>query len=568
MVCAKFGMLFAVVFLIAGCAQGTVFYPPQCASICANGDFIDHLPLETGPTKNVDNRAYIWSIMTLIQTQVNLKILSPPGVARIAGIMGSCLYEAVSLLDRYSPEVKTYGVLNYGLNRDVFLRDVLDGAGFWALRRMFGDRDSFADVYWQYENFAGRKIDNAIELMEEYAELPKIWVEHNMRSRGFSRVAVAAAGAAACERVIQRYTSDGYTPIGTFEGSPEPTGYEAYNIPQSLAGITDCDNEILDANRWQPLCIPEGPEGFGTADCKPQTFLCPWAGQYTRFALKDGDETTGDTLVGPPPRFGSAEYTEQWEEVLEYSATLDDAYKIIAEYWADGPDTTFPPGHAFKIAADAAISENLSVEETARLLYIVGNAVYDAGIASWSTKTTFDFIRPLQMIQCGARGQERIAWRGPYQGVGVMNVSEWRPYQASNFVTPPFAAYTSGHSTFSAAASEAMRLFFSSDEYKGPKCDIVREGESLFEPRSDAIPGVSDRPNRGIDSPGYVPAEDVVLCWETFTDASDQAGISRLYGGIHIKADDTSGQLVGRAIGRAVYDKVTREHQPMKYFLG
>lgn len=568
-VSAKLVYVLAVLSVIAGSAQGTVYYPPQCSSICSNGDFIEPLPVETGPTKNLDNRAYVWSIMALIQTQVNLGILSPPGVARIAGIMGACLYEAATLIDRFSLTRFGHGFLTYGLNREAFLRDALDGAGFWALRRMFGDQESFADVYWQYENFSGMRMDDCVEVMEEYMDLPESWIEYNVRSYGFNRIAVVAAGAAVCERVIQKYTADGFTPVGSLGDQPEPTGYQAYNIPQRLAGITDCDNEILDPNRWQPLCIPEGTEGFGTTDCTPQTFLYPWAGRFTRFALEEGDETNGDTLVGPPPRFGSEEYTEQWQEVLEYSATLDDAQKIIAEYWADGPDTTFPPGHCFKIAADAAITENLSVEDTARLLFIVGNAVYDAGIASWSTKTTYDLIRPLQMIQCGAyRGQERVAWKGPYQGVGLTNISEWRPYQASNFVTPPFAAYTSGHSTFSAAAAEAMRLFFSGDNYKGPACDRVREGESLFEPRSDAIPGVSDQPNTGPNSQGYVPADDVVLCWETFTDAADQAGISRLYGGIHIRADDISGQAVGRAVGRAVYDKVTSMYQSSKYFYG
>ena len=147
---------------------------------------------------------------------------------------------------------------------------------------------------------------------------------------------------------------------------------------------------------------------------------------------------------------------------------------------------------------------------------------------------------------------------GPYLGVGTINVSEWRPYQASTFVTPGFSAYVSGHSTFSAAGSEAMRLFFGDDRYRGPSCDRIRRGESLFEPRSSARPGLSDRPNTGPGTSGYVPAEDVVLCWSTFTDASDQSGISRLYGGIHIKADDTAGQELGRRIGRGVFEKARR----------
>ena len=86
---------------------------------------------------------------------------------------------------------------------------------------------------------------------------------------------------------------------------------------------------------------------------------------------------------------------------VRFSANLDDVDKIIAEYWADGPDSTAPPGHFFKIAADAALREKLDISEAARLLFLVGSAVYDAGIACWRTKTTFDLVRPLQMIQCG-----------------------------------------------------------------------------------------------------------------------------------------------------------------------
>lgn len=141
-----------------------------------------------------------------------------------------------------------------------------------------------------------------------------------------------------------------------------------------------------------------------------------------------------------------------------------------------------------------------------------------------------------------------------------MNASEWRPYQAYHFVTPPFSAYTSGHSTFSAAAAEVMRLFFGSDRYRGPSCSIVREGESLFEPKSDEKPGVTDIPNTGPGSAGYCPGQDVVLCWKTYSEAADQAGTSRLMGGIHIKADDEAGRILGRSIGAKVFLKAKRRY--------
>lgn len=87
------------------------------------------------------------------------------------------------------------------------------------------------------------------------------------------------------------------------------------------------------------------------------------------------------------------------------SGSLGDVEKTIVEYWLDGPDKLTPAGHAFRIAADAALAENLSVSETARLLFLVGNALYDSGITSRRTKPTFDYARPISMIQCGAAGQ-------------------------------------------------------------------------------------------------------------------------------------------------------------------
>lgn len=553
----------ALLVLWAGFAQCVVYYPPTCAQLCGEGDFIPKLPLEHGPVADAENGAYAWAVEALIQTKLNFANLSPPAVGRVTAVVGSCLYEAAALSEEY------YGTsLDYSFkfpeagNADV-IRHTLDGAGFWAVYTIFGQSEYFPRVLKHYTAFSGRDIEDLIPAMEAAAKLPLTDVEASIGYYSIDRPTAVAAGAAVCQRVIEKYTADGFTASGALrDGYDDPTHYHPVNIPQYLAGITDCDNEMLDMNRWQPLCIPHTPYDFGTPNCDPQEFLYPWAGRYTPFAIGHGDEDTGYGLVDPPPSFGTYEYQEQWEEVLEYSASLNDAQKIIAEYWADGPDTTMPAGHLWKIAADAAYDRGLSASETARLLFIVGNAVYDAGIASWRTKTSYDFIRPLQMIQCEARNEIRHAWQGPYQGVGYMNISEWRPYQAADFVTPPFAAYTSGHSTFSAAASEALRLFFEDDAYVGPFCDVVLEGESLFEPYSEDYPGLSDHPNSGPFSTGYVPADDVVLCWETFTDASDQSGISRLYGGIHIKADDDSGQELGRSVGRAVFKKANDLYAP------
>eukprot|EP00210_Caulerpa_lentillifera_P002700 g2580.t1 len=539
-----------LLFALALCVSGVLYVPSSCSAQCTNPEnFISRLPRNEGPAAFGYNRAYAWAIVALIQIKESFRVLSPPGAARITAIVGTCLYEAAALTEQsYTSSVGTTNKFGGEVTEEI-RSAALDGAGYWALRRLFSDRPSFGRVLSQYQNFAGTSLSPLIPTIEAAVNLPPLTLALETESE-VDTTSALRAGAAACERVLEYYTADGFSPRGDINGGPDPTSYQPRNAPQVRAGITDCDAELRNPSAWQPLCVPTSNDGFGTTQCNVQTFLFPWAGRYTTFALRQGSEDTGNTLAGPPPRSGSARFAAQAEEVLSFSANLGDREKIISEYWEDGPDTVTPPGHHWKIAADAAIGEGLTQTDTARLLFVVGNAVYDAGIASWRTKFTFDSSRPLQMIQCGeSRGQIRQAWLGLYNGVGEKNISEWRPYQSPTSLSPPFAGYTSGHSTFSAAATQAMRLFFGSDNYRGPSCDRVREGQSRFEPRSGVLPGVSDVPNTGPGTPGYSPAEDVVLCWNTFTDTSDQSGLSRLFGGIHIRADDDVGQTLGRSVG-------------------
>jgi hypothetical protein len=58
--------------------------------------------------------------------------------------------------------------------------------------------------------------------------------------------------------------------------------------------------------------------------------------------------------------------------------------------------------------------------------------------------------------------------------------------------------------------------------------------------------------------PGSVPAKDVVLSWKNLLDASEQAGMSRRYGGIHFYSGDKHGRANGASVGYWVYDKATR----------
>ena len=105
-----------------------------------------------------------------------------------------------------------------------------------------------------------------------------------------------------------------------------------------------------------------------------------------------------------------------------------------------------------------------------------------------------------------------------------MDGSEWLPYQASTFPTPPFAEYSSGHSTFSAAGAEILRRFTRSDRLGASA--TFSAGSSKFEA-------------------GAVPATDLTLHWQTLSDAANQAGLSRRYGGIHFEQADLDARAAG-----------------------
>ncbi len=143
-------------------------------------------------------------------------------------------------------------------------------------------------------------------------------------------------------------------------------------------------------------------------------------------------------------------------------------------------------------------------------------------------------------------------------GVGMINGSHWKPYQYDYFLTPPFAEYVSGHSTFSNSSATVLALFFKSDAMG--LSFTVKEGESLFEPKITVgnpgyIAGVTDVPNTGPETVGYVPATDITVHHATFSDAAYESGISRLFGGIHFTSSNMEGLKMGAKIGQIVYKK-------------
>jgi hypothetical protein len=126
--------------------------------------------------------------------------------------------------------------------------------------------------------------------------------------------------------------------------------------------------------------------------------------------------------------------------------------------------------------------------------------------------------------------------------VAWIRAIEWLPYQRETFVTPPFASYISGHSTFSRAAAELLTRFTGASYFPGGL-------------------GTFTAPQHTFLAFEIGPTQPVELQWARFDDAADQAGISRLFGGIHVRADDLAGRRAGAAIGAAAFAKA-RSYYP------
>ena len=217
-------------------------------------------------------------------------------------------------------------------------------------------------------------------------------------------------------------------------------------------------------------------------------------------------------------------------QILHLSGRLDDRRKVIAAYWADGPSTETPPGHWNLFAQFVSQRDAHTLDDDVKMFFALGNALLDASIVVWDTKRFYDYIRPVSAIQYLYAGKQVLAWGGPFRGTVTILGEQFQSY----IPTPPFAEYVSGHSTFSAASAEILRRFTSSDRF-GASVTIAA-GSSRIEP-------------------GLVPAADVVLAWRTFSDAADQAGLSRRYGGIHFESGDLEARALGRRVGRRVWEK-------------
>jgi hypothetical protein len=222
--------------------------------------------------------------------------------------------------------------------------------------------------------------------------------------------------------------------------------------------------------------------------------------------------------------------------------------------------------------------------------YLALNAAeHDAAIACWGAKRRYDSVRPISQIRyMGTLGQSTDSGDPSYDPNGLplipgvievitpassaagqrhealaafvgeiavntwpgepadpltqaspstwIRAKNWLPYQRKTFVTPAFASYFSGHSTFSRAAAEVLTAITGSKYFPGGFAEFIAPANGFLKFEAG-------------------PTTDVHLQWASYYDAADQAGLSRLYGGIHPRVDDFTGRIVGSQVGTTVFAK-------------
>jgi hypothetical protein len=418
----------------------------------------------------------------------------PPMAARSIAIVYTSIYDAWAVYSKTANLTTTDFTSTVPNNRSN-LEESISYAAYHALKNQFPDVQSIFDAKMARLGFDVLKSDT-----------PPINAPYKI-------------GIKAAKQVLSFRINDGANQLGGYQ---DTTGYKKSN-PDLNPTFPSQFHEIENPDKWQCLV-------YLTPDNKPSTpgFIAPHWGKVQPFALTTSDQVR----PRPPQHILSQGFVDQCKHVMDIQTNLTPVQKVIAEYWADGPNSELPPGHWTVFTAHVVRRDNLSLSETIKLFFAVSNAILDASIATWEAKRYYDYCRPITAIRHLFRGKTIEAWGGPNKGIIKIQGEAWRTFQVNTFPTPPFAEYTSGHSCFSMAAAQVLKLFTGSDNFD---YFFTQTKPLLADPNEDVI-GISIR-------------------WNTFTEAASEAGESRLYGGIHFYEGNVAGLDMGKRIGELAYQK-------------
>jgi len=342
--------------------------------------------------------------------------------------------------------------------------------------------------------------------------------------------------------------------------SPTPDALQKFLTPELSLAEGFALPELPNGDTDTVLIRPDGPEPFFTSehvdavlDFQSRTITLAVRADINGVIVEAGTPIPVDkSLIGPVI---NPAFVAQAEAIVQTSATLTQDQKLIAEFWEDGPGSSYPPGAWMTMAQYVSQRDGHDAATDALLFMTMGNAMFDAAIATWDAKAFFDYARPVTVIRdlghlglIGEPGIDELTGETGYviQAFGGIDPDTGSSrgtltILAENFVTyqlpggeqsPPFAEYTSGHSTFSSAGAAVLIAFTGSDTLDAQI--IVPPGTSAFD--------------------AALPGDVFQFQWDTFSEAANAGGASRIYGGIHFSDGNLDGLSTGTSIGADAYE--------------
>jgi len=322
-------------------------------------------------------------------------------------------------------------------------------------------------------------------------------------------------GNAAGKAVIAARAHDGMNQLGDengrqYNGQPydDYLGYVPINTPYKLT----------DPSHWQPNIVTKGNGLF-----QVQQFVTPQMRATKPYSYENVNQFHAPVPTASNYRNKKA-YKQQADEVLAISAGLTDQQKMIAEFFNNKLMSIGSVG------IFVAQSKKLTLDQFIQYDFLVNLTAFDGGIATWNEKYRYNAVRPFSAIHYLYGNRPVTAWGGPGKGtVKDIRGSEWHSY----LNTPDHPEYPSGSACFCAAHSQASRRYLGSDEL----------GWSIpFEKGSSQV------------EPGFTPATNIVLTFNTWTEFEEQCGMSRVFGGVHFKPAIKAGHDLCKPIGDTAFE--------------
>jgi len=271
---------------------------------------------------------------------------------------------------------------------------------------------------------------------------------------------------------------------------------------QTAAGIL-----ALRANDGRDATVAYSPgSGPGMWVPTPPCFLAaaaPEAAHVQPFALKSPSQFRAD----PPPSLTSDTWARDYNEVKSLGPATGSKrtpeQTDIGRFWSDQPILQW--NRAWR---NIAITQRLSLEESARFFAMLATASADAIIACWDSKYTYNFWRPVTAIRAGdtdgnSQTEPDINW-------------------IAQVVTPNHPEYPAAHGCFSGSSTQTLKFFFGTDNFS---FTIDSQVAGLTEP---------------------------VRSYHSFSQALDEVRDARVYGGMHYRNSAHKGAILGRQVSRFV----------------